>query len=47
LRPWIEILRDEGLTEIEIACEFARIRRLAHEECLGVIEREELPDGSA
>ena len=47
MRPWVEGLRQDGLSEIEIACAFARMVRLAREEDLGLIERVTQPDGSA
>jgi hypothetical protein len=46
-RPWVEELRAEGLSEIEIACSFARLVRLAGEEHFGLIERVERLDGWA
>jgi hypothetical protein len=45
--PWFDELRDLGMSEIEIACAFARIVRLAQEEWLGLVELIELPDGGA
>jgi hypothetical protein len=47
MRPFVEELREEGHTEIEIACAVARLVRIAHEEDFGLIERMTLPDGSA
>jgi hypothetical protein len=39
--------RSSGMSELEIACAFARMLKLAHEEQLGLIERVTLDDGSA
>lgn len=43
--PNVEHWRSEGMSELEIACAFARMLRLAREERLGVIERVTLDDG--
>jgi hypothetical protein len=45
--PWFDELRDRGMSEIEIACAFARIVRLEHEEWLGLVELIDTPDGGA
>jgi hypothetical protein len=45
--PLVGQWRSDGMTELEIACAFARMLRLAREEQLGVIERVTLDDGSA
>jgi hypothetical protein len=44
--PLIDEWRSDGMRELEIACAFAGMLRLAREEQLGVIERVTLDDGS-